>query len=300
VNFKDTIRSAIWSRDGNLLCVFPMRNEQPARVFTFDGTRYVEKGTIPEATAGAFSPDDRWLATVSQGARVQLRDAQTLQPAPETPERKTTFAPDPANPEARVLLLRFSDDGQHIAVTVMREPARLWDLRTGKMTELRPKWNQDQIIRVDFATGSGGEQRIAAGMNGMVGIWDTNNLKDLLAQPILLSEPTIYPVFNQNGTKLLTLSGPLWGTLNTVRVWDTSFRKPVTDDGRSRFDGKNAPPWLADLAEAMTGVRVTTDEDDKPPPTIADVREKHAGKPFSDQYQIIWDRFLKEHATAQP
>lgn len=300
VNFKDTIRSAIWSQDGNLLCVFPMRTDQPARVFAFDGTRYVEKGSIPGATAGAFSPDDQWLATAAQGAIVQLRDAQTLQPAPETPDRKTTFAPDPPNPEARVFLLRFSDDGQHVAATVMREPARLWDLRTGKMTELSPKSKQDQIMRVDFAKGSRGEQRIAAGMNAMVGIWDTNNLEELLAQPILVSDPMVHPVFNPDGTKLLTLSGPVWGTMNTLRAWDTSFRKPVTDDGRPRFDGKDAPLWLSDLAEAITGVRITTDEDDKPPPTIADVRKRYAGMPIPEQYQVIWDRFLKEREKKAP
>lgn len=299
VNFKDTIRSAIWSSDGNLLCVFPSRNDQPARVFAYDGTRYVEKGTIPDAAAGAFSPNDQWLATVAQGARVQLRDVQTLQPAPETPERKTTFAPERVNSEARVILLRFSDEGQYVAATVMREPARLWELRTGKMAELKPKSKQDQIIRVDFAKGTGGE-RIAAGMNGMVGIWDANNLREAVAQPILIPETTVYPVFSQDGKKLITLSGPWIGTLNTVRVYDTSFRKPVTDDGKDRFDGKDAPDWLPDLAEALTGVRVTTDEDDSPPPTINDVRKKQAGKPFAEQYQVIWDRFLKENEAKAP
>jgi len=42
------------------------------------------------------------------------------------------------------------------------------------------------------------------------------------------------------------------------------------------------------------GVRVTTDEDDRPPPTIADVRRNWTGKPFDEQYQVVWDRFLRE------
>jgi WD40 repeat protein len=294
VNFKETLRSASWSHDGNLLCVFPMRPDLPARVFGFDGTVYGERGTVPNVTAGGFSPDDRWLAVVAQGARVQVLDAQTLQPAPESAQMKTSFAPEDGSPEARIFLLRFSENGKELGATGMREPARLWDLQTGKARIIRPASTQDQIIRIDFALGSGGEQRVAAGMNGIVGIWDTKQLDKSLAEPMSVAEPMVYPTFNNDGTKLLTLSGPFWTTMNTVRVWDTSFRKPVTNDGRERFDGKRAPLWLSDLAEAIAGVRVTTDEDDLPPPTIADVRQKWAGTSFPEQYQIVWDRFLRE------
>jgi hypothetical protein len=48
------------------------------------------------------------------------------------------------------------------------------------------------------------------------------------------------------------------------------------------------------LAEAITGTRVTTDEDDVAPPTISDVRAKYAGIAFPEQYQVVWDRFLRE------
>lgn len=298
VNFRDSVRTASWSLDGNLLCLFPTRSEQPSRVFAFDGSNYLEKGKIPSATAGAISPDDRWVATVALGGAVQILDAQTLQPAPETAELKTSLASEELNPEARISFLRFSDDGRQVGATGMREPARLWDLRTGKSQKLRPKSRHDQIMRLDFAAGGRGEQRVAAGMNGMVGIWDTSKLDQLLAEPICVAEAMVHPTFNSDGTKLLTISGPFWTTMNTVRVWDTSFRKPVTDDGRVRFDGKAAPLWLSELAEAITGVRVTTDEDDLPPPTISDVRKNHAGKPFPEQYQIIWDRFLRREQDA--
>ena len=226
VNFKDTIRSASWNREGDSLCVFPMRPDQPARVFGFDGTNYVEKGAFPNAMAGAFSPDDRWLAVVGPGARVQIYDSGTLQPAPETPEMKTSFAPDEVSPEARIFLLRFSEDGKDLGATGMREPARLFEMGTGKTRVIRPASAQDQIVRIDFAVGARGEQRVAAGMNGIVGIWDTSKLDRPLAEPICVAEPMVYPTFSSDGTKLLTLSGPFWTTMNTIRLWETSFRKP--------------------------------------------------------------------------
>jgi hypothetical protein len=300
VNFKDTIRAAAWSPDGNLLCVFSMRPDLPGHAFAFDGASYVDKGPLANATAGAVSPDGRWLATVIQGGWIQIYDAQTLQPAPETAELKPSFAPDEINWESRIFLLRFTEDGRELGAAGMREPARLWDLRTGRARVIRPASAQDQIIRIDFAVGNHGEQRVAAGMNGMVGIWETATLDKPLAEPICVAEAMVYPTFSADGTKILTLSGPFWTTMNTVRVWETSFRKPVTSDGRARFDGKDAPLWLSDLAEAITGVRVTTDEDDLPPPTISDVRKKYAGTTFPEQYQIVWDRFLREPEVKQP
>src|SRR5213075_3038998 len=146
-----------------------------------------------------------------------------------------------------------------LGATGMREPARLFDLGSGKARVIRPASSQDQIVRIDFAVGSRGEQRVAAGMNGIVVIWDTSKLDKPLAEPICVAEPMVYPTFSSDGTRLLTLSGPFWTTMNTIRIWETSFRKPATNDGRPRFDGKNAPLWLSDLAEAITGVRVTTD-----------------------------------------
>lgn len=300
VNFKDTIRAAAWSPDGNLLCVFSVRPDLPGHAFAFDGASYVDKGPLANATAGAVSPDGRWLATVIQGGWIQIYDAQTLQPAPETAELKPSFAPDEINWESRIFLLRFTEDGRELGAAGMREPARLWNLRTGRARVIRPASAQDQIIRIDFAVGNHGEQRVAAGMNGMVGIWETATLDKPLAEPICVAEAMVYPTFSADGTKILTLSGPFWTTMNTVRVWETSFRKPVTSDGRARFDGKDAPLWLSDLAEAITGVRVTTDEDDLPPPTISDVRRKYAGTTFPEQYQIVWDRFLREPEVKQP
>jgi WD40 repeat protein len=300
VNFKDSIRTASWSRDGNLLCVVSVRQDQPAHVFAFNGASYAEKGALNNVTAAAISPDDRWLAIVAQGGRVQILDAQTLQPAPESADLKTAFAPDVINPESRLSQLRFTEDGHELGAIGFREPARLWELRTGKGKTIQPASVQDQIIRVDFAASSRGEQRVAAGMNGMVGIWDTTKLNQQLAEPICVPDAMVYPTFNVDGTKIVTLSGPFFTTLNTVRVWETSFQKPVTDDGRPRFDGKAAPLWLSDLAEAITGVRVTTDEDDLPPPTIGDVRKKNAGSSFPEQYQIVWDRFLREPSRANP
>lgn len=303
-DFKDTIRSAVWNGDGSLLCVSPMRPDQPTRVFAFDGKKYVDKGTIDKAIAAAYSPDGRWLATAALGGVITLRDAQIFPPPRDDDPSLKKLGPGDSNQEARIFMLRFSDDGQQLGATGMREKARVWNLATGQWQIVQAKSSQDQIIRLDFAGDARGGHRVAAGATGMVGIWDTSNLNEMAAEPICLDEAMVYPIFSADGKTLLTMSGPFWTAMNTVRLWDTSFRKPVKDDGRARFDGKNAPAWLTDLAEAITGVRVTTDEDDSPPPTLSDVRKevtkKYSDKSLPEQYQILWDRFLREPNVPQP
>jgi WD40 repeat protein len=297
-DFKETIRSAAWNGDGSLLCLISGRPEMPARIFAFDGTNYIDKGGIDKAIAAAYSPDGRWLATAVQGGVITLRDAQVLPPPRDDDPSLKKLVPPDSSPEARVFMLRFSDDGQQLGATGMRERARVWDLATGESQFVVTKSQQDQILRLDFAADGRSGHRVAAGTNGMVGIWDVANLKQMAAEPICLEETMVFPMFSADGKTLLTMSGPFWTAMNTVRLWDTSFRKPVTDDGRPRFDGKNAPAWLPSLAEAITGVRVTTDEDDSPPPTLSDVRKdarnKFAGHSLPEQYQILWDRFLRE------
>jgi len=303
-DFKDTIRSAAWNGDGSLLCLISTRPEQPARIFAFDGAKYVDKGGIDKAIAATYSPDGRSLATAAQGGIITLRDANILPPPSDGDPSLKKLIPENSSPDARILMLRFSDDGQQLGATGAREPARVWDLASGKSRIVRAKSQQDQVIRLDFAGDGRAGHRIAAGATGMVGIWETTNLDEMASAPICLDESMVYPIFSANGKTLLTMSGPFFTAMNTVRLWDTSFRKPVRDDGRPRFDGRNAPPWLADLAEAITGVRVTTDEDDSPPPTLSDVRrdarKKYGGKPFPEQYQILWDRFLREPEPKQP
>jgi WD40 repeat protein len=293
VDFKEPIRSVAWSRDGNLLCLIPQRFDQSnCRVFMFEGRDFKDKAMIKNATAADLTPDDNWLAIAELGGRIQLWDTHTLQPAPAMPDFKTTLEPAEPNPDTRYFTIVFSGDGQELAATAMREPARVWNLRDGTLKWLKPRLQRDQIMRVAFAPTGHTIAAGVTGMNGMVGMWDTARLEQLRAEPMYLADAMVYPNFSANGKTIVTLSGSFWNAMDTVRAWDVSLSRPAADISKLRFTGKKPPPWLADLADAVAGVRVPSEDDETPPVVLSELRRKYAGSSVPKEYAPVWDRFL--------
>ena len=297
VNFKEPIRSLAWSHDGNFLCLIPQRFDQSyCRVFRFEGKDFRESATIKDATAADLSPDDRWLAIAEIGGRIQLWDTSTLQPAPELPEFKTSLQSPEQNFDTRYFFLVFSGDGQQLGGTAFREPARIWSLRDGKAKVLRPKLQRDQIMRIAFAP-STSTHIVAAGVtgtNGMVGLWDTSNLEKLYAEPMCFTEPMVYPNFSPDGKTVVTLSGSFWNAMDTIRVWDVSLSRPPIDASKLRLTGKKPPPWLADLADAVAGLKLPSEDDETPPPIFSELRKTYADSTAPKEYAPVWNRFLAE------
>ncbi len=293
VDFKEPIRSVAWSRDGNLLCLIPQRFDQSnCRVFTFEGSDFKERMTIKNATAADLTPDDNWLAIAELGGRIQLWDTHTLQPAQPLPDFKTTLEPAEPNPDTRYFFLIFSADGQELAATAMREPARVWNLRDGTLRWLKPKSQRDQIMRVAFSPSGRTIAAGVAGINGMVGMWDTSRLEELRAEPMCLSDAMVYPNFSGDGKTVVTLSGSFWNAMDTVRAWDVSLSRPANDASTLRFTGKKAPPWLADLADAVAGMKVASEDEDSPPVILSDLKKKYTKSSVSKEYKPVWDRFF--------
>ena len=88
-------------------------------------------------------------------------------------------------------------------------------------------------------------------------------------------------------------------TMETVRVWDTSLRHAADGTQNGQFNGKRAPAWLPDLADAVTGREEDhIDEEDAHAPTFSELRREYAGVPFADQYRPLWDRFLSSQPNA--
>jgi len=297
VDFKESIRSLAWSRDGISLFIFPVRFDQTScRVFRFSGRNFTEKPPIVNAIAGDLTPDDRWLATAAPGGRVQLWDALTLEPAPAGLEIQTVLEPAEPNPEMRILSLVFSDDGNEIAAASMRDPASLWDVRTGAARVVRPKSPRDRIMRMVFAPAGRGGRSIAAATTGtaggMVGILDSAQIDQLRGEPMCLPDAFVIPSFRSDGKMLITLSGSFWQSMDAVRVWDLALRKSPAGASALRFTGKAPPVWLQELADAVAGMRQVADDNESPPAVLSELRKKYVTSAFPKEYEPLWDRFL--------
>jgi WD40 repeat protein len=294
LDFREAIRSVAWSHDGNLLCLIPQRfvGQSICRIFTFEGSDYKEKARLDDVTAADLSPDDSRLAIAKLGGQVQLLDLATLQPLPAGPDTVTTLEPPEQNPDTRYFYLMFSGDGKEVAATAMREPARIWSLRDGTLRWLKPKSQADQIMRIAFAPSG---HVIAAGVTGklgMIGLWDTAQLEQLQSEPMCFNDAIVFPNFSGDGKTIVSLSGSSWMAMDTVRVWDVSLSRPPSDPSKLHFTGKKAPPWLADLADAVSGMKVATEDDDTVPVVLSDVKKENAGKTIAKEYQPVWDRFF--------
>jgi WD40 repeat protein len=297
VDLKESIRALAWSADGNSIFVLPGRFDQTnCRVFRFEGTKFTEQPSLPNATAIDLSPDDRWLAIGAPGGKVQLWDAATLQPVREAAEIQPVLQNLQQNIETRYFSLAFSDNGEELAAAAMKEPARLWNVRTGEGTLIRPHSPQDRIVRVTFAPtgarGHGVALAIAGVSGGMVGIVNMGQLDQFRAEPICVHEPSVVPSFRSDGNALVTLSGAFWQSMDTVRVWDLALSKPDVDASSLHFTGKSAPRWLSELADAVAGVRPLADDSETPVPTLSELKKRYAGTDVPKEYLPIWDRFL--------
>jgi hypothetical protein len=80
--------------------------------------------------------------------------------------------------------------------------------------------------------------------------------------------------------------------MDTVRAWDVSLSRPVVDASKLRLLKKSPPPWLADLADAVAGMKVATEDDETSAPTLSELRKKYAGSSVPEEYKAVWNRFL--------
>ena len=74
------------------------------------------------------------------------------------------------------------------------------------------------------------------------------------SEPICFQGTVANAEFSDDGKSVMTLSGDSLSTLDTIRIWSAPLPDPPPDADNHQFTGKNAPSWLADLAELVSGL----------------------------------------------
>jgi hypothetical protein len=172
---------------------------------------------------------------------------------------------------------------------------RILDLRNGNITPVPPPTFRDQFMRIvvggpgDFAS-----RLVATSLYGRVQVARGTRMQEP-AEPVVFPGSIGMPLFSSDGQRLLILSGGLVNVLNNMRLFDVSPLYRPQEAAPKTFEQGPAPPWLADIAAAVSA---SDPSNDGSLVTLEDVRKKYPGSKAGDPYEAVWNRFFPDQRTA--
>ena len=129
----------------------------------------------------------------------------------------------------------------------------------------------------------------------MVGMWDTDAARSsFVTNRCVWLTRMVNPIFSADGKTVVTLSGAFWNAMDTVRAWDVSLARPAARRFQTALYGKEIRrPGCADLADAVAGMKIPTEDDEESAPTVlSDLRKKYAENPVARRIQAGLEPFL--------
>ena len=114
------------------------------------------------------------------------------------------------------------------------------------------------------------------------------------AEPVVFRGSIGIPQFSSDGQRMLILSGGLWNVFDSMRLIDVSQLYRPREAAPENFEAKPAPPWLADIASAVSALDPS---DDGSLMTLEDVRRKYPESKAGDPYEAVWKRFFPDEKS---
>jgi len=170
---------------------------------------------------------------------------------------------------------------------------RILDLRDGTVTPIPPPTFRDQFMRLVVGPGDFATRLIATSLYGRVHVAKGARRQEP-AEPVVFSGIIGIPQFSSDGQRLLILSGGLVNVLNSMRLVDVSQLYRPQEAAPEKFEEKPAPPWLADIASAVSAADPSQDGSLM---TLEDVRRKYPGSKAGDAYESVWKRFFPKEKS---
>ena len=198
-----------------------------------------------------FSPDGKYIVTVSNDSTATVWDAGSGKQVTEalkheTPIRSAVFSPDgkyiitvssdstatvwdartgkqvaePLEHEGNINSAAFSPDGKYIVTASDDKTARVWDAKSGKpVTE--PLEHKDDINSAAFSPD--GRYIVTASDDNTARVWDARTGKQV-TEPLKHEDDVTSAAFSPDGRYIVTASGD-----RTARVWDAKSGKLLTE-----------------------------------------------------------------------
>jgi serine/threonine protein kinase/WD40 repeat protein/tetratricopeptide (TPR) repeat protein len=285
---NDVLESLVVSRDGGRLAV--LWGSGAAGVWDAKNAKRLAKISAPVAarfddsdSEGATSPN---LALSADGEKLALTAADNTVRVYEA----ATGAPltGAFQHPKEIIFVRFSPDGLKLATGCKDDSVRIWNVPGGQ-TAVEPLRHDAEITFLGFQTNG---SLVTFSRDHTVRFWDSQTGKMLRS-----FKPETEGAYNGSGAAQIQLSedGRLLVTLdsdNSLRIWDTATATPLSEPIGSAEGGyaspsghlllsRNvervvvvsdagtrvwelpllsgpAPEWLPRLAEALAGIRITS------------------------------------------
>jgi hypothetical protein len=165
---------------------------------------------------------------------------------------------------------------------------RTLNLRDGKVTAIPPPTFRDQFMRLIVGPGDHATRLVATSLYGRVHVANGAHRQEP-AEPVVFRGSVGIPQFSLDGQRLLILSGAMFNVFDSVRLVDVSPLYRLRKAAPERLEEKPAPPWLADIASAVSA---SDPSQDGSLMTLEDVRKKYPESKAGDPYESVWKRFF--------
>jgi hypothetical protein len=294
LNGRNPFRTVVWNSNSTAFAVTSYSlgwTNSFCQVFKREGYSYVpisevsDRFTTSKVVAPCFDIHNRWLATASydgSGGKVELWDPVTF-----AHTEIATGAKPPYPLDGRAASIGSGPAENELTITTYGQPSQVLDLTTGKFRQsFSPPTRRDQNMRIIFGPErSGRRQEEIILYRRMI---PADNADTPRSEPICFQGTVANAEISDDGKSVMTLSGDTLNALDTIRIWSAPLPDPPPDADNRRFTGRDAPPWLADLAELVCGLE--TPSSDKEMPTCEQITE-NARREERDEYRRIWQRF---------
>ena len=237
----------------------------------------------------AFSPDRSRIAAVSSERKVMLIGREDLQVISKALNGQDWIQlPEGFQPNG----VAFGPGDDELTLTSWTS-IRILNTRNGKPKPILPPTFRDQFMRIVFGPGDSATRLVAISFYGRVQVAKNARWQES-AEPVVFRASMGVPQFSPDGKRLLILSGGVWNVFDNMRLIDVSQLYRPQEAAPENFEGKPAPPWLAEIASAVSALDVGGDGSLT---TLEAVRKKYPKSKAGDPYESVWKRFFPDERS---